>query len=135
MDAGSIYGNVSGRMVCRIHVESDVGHPYDPYTEVTFYSEQSIGSCNMYDLCRYSSFDSNTFYSFWYDVGIYRIASCVFCIFDDSNTFYSFWYDVGIYRIASCVFCIFDSMYFGIYDVGDEYKKSLCKTLWGTALS
>ena len=108
MDAGSIYGNVSGRMVCRIHVESDVGHPYDPYTEVTLYSEQSIGSCNMYDLCRYSSFDSNTFYSFWYDV--------------------------GIYRIASCVFCIFDSMYFGIYDVGDEYKKSLCKTLRGTAL-
>ena len=107
-DAGTVYRNVSGWMVCRIHVDPDSGYPYDPYTKASVYPEPCIRTSNIAYHDRYCSSDSNSIYTIW---------SCAWSC-----------------SITGIILCISDSMYSAVYDAGDKLEKSICPLLWRTAL-
>lgn len=106
--AGTVYRNVPGRLVCRIHVEPDISHSHDSYTKASVYPEPCIRTSNIAYHDRYCSSDCDSVHTIW---------SCTWsCCF------------TGI------IFCISDPMYSAVHDAGNKLEKSICPLLWRTAL-
>ena len=106
--AGAVYRDVPGWMVCRIHVEPDAGHSHDPHPEAALHSEPRLCSC---DLAHHDWNHGSNHYSL-----------------------YSLWNDVGICRSACNILCLSDSLHPAVYGAGNQLEKSLCPSLWRTAL-
>lgn len=107
-DADDLYRHVPGGMVCRIHVEPDAGHSYDPHSKVSVYPEPGICPIDAADLY----WNRNS-----YHYSIYRV-----------------WKNVGICGIAGELFCLSDSVHPALHGVGNQPEKSLCAALRRTAL-
>lgn len=100
----AVYRPVSGRVVYRVHVEPNSGHPHDTHSQAALLSKSRICPRHTVDCCRNDGAHRNSLYAVGRHTGVRRPSRTVFPL--------------------SC------PMYRALYVVGDQYQKSLCAPLW-----
>lgn len=60
-NSAAVYGDVPGRLVCRIHVEPDSGYSHDPHTQTALPAQPCFRSRCTADIHRHCRTDSHSF--------------------------------------------------------------------------